>query len=157
VVCDAVPHHAAALAAPTQPTFSLRESLSGALSTLRKAAREVATAAADAKLGVNVDDFVDRFRCGGGWGGGGGRGRVASASTADASRVHFLLLCVMAVTVTHRPELMEATAAWVKGQRFADVAALAPDVYEGSLVRALRRTEELMAQVRAGVVFEGAL
>lgn len=41
---------------------SLRESLSAPLNALRKAAREVGTAAADAKLGVVVDDFVDRFR-----------------------------------------------------------------------------------------------
>lgn len=40
----------------------LKESMSGPLAALRKAARAVGTAAADAKLGVNVDDFVDRFR-----------------------------------------------------------------------------------------------
>lgn len=45
---------------------------------------------------------------------------------------------------------MEATAAWVRGQRFADVINLQKDVFEGSLVRALRRTEELMGQVRGG-------
>jgi superfamily II RNA helicase len=43
---------------------------------------------------------------------------------------------------------MEATAAWVRGQRFSDVLQLQQDVFEGSLVRALRRTEELMGQVR---------
>jgi superfamily II RNA helicase len=42
---------------------------------------------------------------------------------------------------------MEITAAWVRGQRFADVLKLAEDIFEGSLVRALRRTEELMGQV----------
>lgn len=41
---------------------SLRDALSGPLNALRKAAREVGTAAADAKLGVVVDDFVERFR-----------------------------------------------------------------------------------------------
>eukprot|EP00775_Hariotina_reticulata_P008376 gene8376-8560_t len=39
----------------------LRESLQGPLAALRKAARLVGSAAADAKLGVNVDEFVDRF------------------------------------------------------------------------------------------------
>lgn len=43
---------------------------------------------------------------------------------------------------------MEVTAAWVRGQRFADVMQLGQDIFEGSLVRALRRTEELMGQVR---------
>jgi superfamily II RNA helicase len=36
----------------------------------------------------------------------------------------------------------------VRGQRFADVLELNKDVFEGSMVRALRRTEELMGQVR---------
>uniref|UniRef100_A0A383W508 Helicase ATP-binding domain-containing protein n=1 Tax=Tetradesmus obliquus TaxID=3088 RepID=A0A383W508_TETOB len=85
----------------------LPEALAGPLAALRKAARHVGTAAADAKLGVNVDEFVERFR----------------------------------------PELMEACAAWTRGQRFADVLNLAPDVFEGSLVRAVRRLEELMRQV----------
>ncbi|KAF6249314.1 antiviral helicase [Scenedesmus sp. NREL 46B-D3] len=83
------------------------EALAGPLAALRKAARRVGTAAADAKLGVNVDEFVEKFR----------------------------------------PELMEACGAWARGQRFADVLALAPDVFEGSLVRAVRRLEELMRQV----------
>jgi superfamily II RNA helicase len=47
-----------------------------------------------------------------------------------------------------RPELMEPTSSWVRGQRFADVLELNKDVFEGSMVRALRRTEELMGQVR---------
>eukprot|EP00878_Enallax_costatus_P040835 GHUV01047224.1.p2 GENE.GHUV01047224.1~~GHUV01047224.1.p2 ORF type:complete len:128 (+),score=48.65 GHUV01047224.1:200-583(+) len=85
----------------------LNDNLSGPLAALRKAARAVGTAAADAKLGVNVDEFVDRFR----------------------------------------PELMEASAAWARGARFADVLNVTPDVFEGSLVRAVRRTEELMRQV----------
>jgi hypothetical protein len=45
---------------------------------------------------------------------------------------------------------MEACAAWTRGQRFADVLNLAPDVFEGSLVRAVRRLEELLRQVRGG-------
>jgi ATP-dependent RNA helicase DOB1 len=45
---------------------------------------------------------------------------------------------------------MEACAAWTRGQRFADVLNLAPDVFEGSLVRAVRRLEELMRQVGGG-------
>jgi hypothetical protein len=41
----------------------LPEALAGPLSALRKAARQVGTAAADAKLGINVDEYVERFRC----------------------------------------------------------------------------------------------
>lgn len=43
---------------------------------------------------------------------------------------------------------MEACAAWARGSRFADVLTMTPDVFEGSLVRAVRRAEELMRQVR---------
>jgi superfamily II RNA helicase len=42
---------------------------------------------------------------------------------------------------------MEPTSSWVRGQRFADVLELNKDVFEGSMVRALRRIEELMGQV----------
>jgi hypothetical protein len=40
----------------------LPEALAAPLAALRKAARQVGSAAADAKLGVNVDEFVERFR-----------------------------------------------------------------------------------------------
>jgi hypothetical protein len=46
-----------------------------------------------------------------------------------------------------RHELMEPVAAWVRGARFVDVLGMT-DLYEGSLVRAVRRLEELMRQVR---------
>ncbi|KIY98950.1 ATP-dependent RNA helicase DOB1 [Monoraphidium neglectum] len=45
-----------------------------------------------------------------------------------------------------RPELMNAAAAWARGQRFAEVIKMA-EVFEGSLVRAVRRLEELLRQV----------
>jgi hypothetical protein len=46
----------------TAAAARLPEALSAPLAALRKAARQVGTAAADAKLGVNVDEFVERFR-----------------------------------------------------------------------------------------------
>jgi superfamily II RNA helicase len=52
--------------------------------------------------------------------------------------VDLLLLALLPLS-RGRPELMEACAAWARGQRFADVLNLAPDVFEGSLVRAVRR------------------
>lgn len=54
---------------------------------------------------------------------------------------------------------MDACAAWARGARFADVLNLAPDVFEGSLVRAVRRLEELMRQVGGqpgGVTWAGS-
>ena len=54
-----------------------------------------------------------------------------------------------------RHELMEPVAAWVRGAKFAEVMKMSPDMFEGSLVRAVRRLEELMRQVRAGEVEGG--
>lgn len=41
---------------------------------------------------------------------------------------------------------MPAVAAWARGQRFSEVLKMA-EVFEGSLVRAVRRLEELLRQV----------
>ncbi len=38
-------------------------------------------------------------------------------------------------------------AAWTRGARFADIMKLAPDLYEGSIVRCIRRLEELLRQL----------
>lgn len=43
---------------------------------------------------------------------------------------------------------MNAASAWARGQRFSEVIKMA-EVFEGSLVRAVRRLEELLRQVRA--------
>lgn len=47
-----------------------------------------------------------------------------------------------------RPELMEAVAAWYRGLRFAEVLKLST-AFEGSLVRAIRRLEEVLRQLVA--------
>jgi hypothetical protein len=73
---------------------------------------------------------------------------VACMHHASPPAAHVELLLPLLVLSRARPELMEACAAWARGQRFADVLNLAPDVFEGSLVRAVRRLEELMRQVR---------
>lgn len=54
---------------------------------------------------------------------------------------------------------MNAVAAWARGMRFSEVLKMA-EVFEGSLVRAVRRLEELLHQVRgagAGRRSEGRL
>ncbi|GIL48638.1 hypothetical protein Vafri_5094 [Volvox africanus] len=45
-----------------------------------------------------------------------------------------------------RADLMEPVAAWVRGVKFAELAKMTT-VFEGSLVRAIRRLEELMRQL----------
>jgi ATP-dependent RNA helicase DOB1 len=45
-----------------------------------------------------------------------------------------------------KPDLMEVTLAWVKGGKFCDVCKLT-DMFEGTIVRAIRRLEELLRQL----------
>ncbi|CAM9691715.1 unnamed protein product [Heterosigma akashiwo] len=44
------------------------------------------------------------------------------------------------------PDLMEVAFAWCQGMKFIDVMKLT-DIFEGSIIRALRRLEELMRQL----------
>ncbi|KAK3252649.1 hypothetical protein CYMTET_38064 [Cymbomonas tetramitiformis] len=46
------------------------------------------------------------------------------------------------------PDLMEIAYAWSRGARFAEVMKMA-EIFEGSLVRAMRRLEELLRQISA--------
>ncbi|UPR01038.1 ATP-dependent RNA helicase [Chloropicon primus] len=45
------------------------------------------------------------------------------------------------------PQLMEATAAWARGSNFSTCLKLGGGAFEGSLVRAIRRIEELLQQL----------
>lgn len=47
-----------------------------------------------------------------------------------------------------RPDIMEAVGAWYRGAKFRETLRLL-DVFEGSLVRAIRRLEELLRQLAA--------
>ena len=53
---------------------------------------------------------------------------------------------VDAYVESFRPELMDAVSAWVRGAKFGELVR-GSDFFEGSLVRAIRRLEELMRQV----------
>jgi len=45
------------------------------------------------------------------------------------------------------PGMMELVYAWVRGARFVDVCALNPKEFEGSIIRVIRRLEELTRQL----------
>lgn len=45
-----------------------------------------------------------------------------------------------------RPDIMEAVYAWAKGSKFYEVMEIAR-VFEGSLIRAIRRMEEVLQQL----------
>jgi ATP-dependent RNA helicase DOB1 len=44
------------------------------------------------------------------------------------------------------PALMEVALAWAKGSKFGEICAMT-DVFEGSVIRALRRLEELLREL----------
>jgi len=45
-----------------------------------------------------------------------------------------------------KPDLMEVTRSWCQGATFAQICDMSP-VFEGSIIRALRRLEELLRQL----------
>eukprot|EP01027_Heterolobosea_sp_BB2_P015582 GEZU01022297.1.p1 GENE.GEZU01022297.1~~GEZU01022297.1.p1 ORF type:complete len:800 (-),score=347.82 GEZU01022297.1:147-2546(-) len=44
------------------------------------------------------------------------------------------------------PDMMEVTYAWAKGSKFAEICKMT-DIFEGSIIRAMRRLEELLRQL----------
>ncbi|KAK9165148.1 hypothetical protein Scep_000339 [Stephania cephalantha] len=46
-----------------------------------------------------------------------------------------------------RPDIMETVYAWAKGSKFYEIMENTPQVFEGSLIRAIRRLEEILQQL----------
>ncbi|KAI3427412.1 hypothetical protein D9Q98_010327 [Chlorella vulgaris] len=92
----------------------LRPDLEGPYASLREAARKVAKVAADCKMELDVEEYVESFR----------------------------------------PDLTDLIAMWCRGVSFADLYKQT-EVFEGSLVRAIRRLEELLRQVAAALKVVG--
>jgi ATP-dependent RNA helicase DOB1 len=46
-----------------------------------------------------------------------------------------------------KPDIMELTYKWCQGAKFKEICDLADDVYEGTIIRALRRLDELLSQL----------
>jgi ATP-dependent RNA helicase DOB1 len=80
--------------------------LAGPFKLLQDTARHIGTTIQDAKLPMEVTDFVDSFK----------------------------------------PTIMEVVFAWSKGARFVDICKMT-DLFEGSIIRAIRRLEELLRQL----------
>lgn len=73
---------------------------------LKDVARKVGKQMAECKMTVDVEEYVEGFRC----------------------------------------ELMEVMLAWCSGNKFADIMKMT-DLFEGSIVRAIRRVEEVLRQL----------
>lgn len=46
-----------------------------------------------------------------------------------------------------RPDMMELTQHWCQGANFATICDEARDIYEGTIIRAFRRLDELISQL----------
>ena len=46
-----------------------------------------------------------------------------------------------------KPDLMEITMMWCQGSKFKEVCDEVRDIYEGTIIRAFRRLDELIAQL----------
>ncbi|KAG2452954.1 hypothetical protein HYH02_002291 [Chlamydomonas schloesseri] len=103
----------------------LREELVGALAAVKDAARRVAKVELECKMALDC----------------GPHGGGSSASGPDPLDEYLSKF---------RPDLMEPVAAWVRGAKFAELAKMT-SVFEGSLVRAIRRLEELLRQLGEGL------
>ncbi|XP_024023551.1 DExH-box ATP-dependent RNA helicase DExH9 [Morus notabilis] len=53
---------------------------------------------------------------------------------------------VESFATSFRPDIMEAVYAWAKGSKFYEIMSVTP-VFEGSLIRAIRRLEEVLQQL----------
>ena len=47
-----------------------------------------------------------------------------------------------------RPDIMEITYKWCQGAKFKEICEIASDVYEGTIIRAFRRLDELLQQIQ---------
>ncbi|KAK9840731.1 hypothetical protein WJX81_000998 [Elliptochloris bilobata] len=93
---------------------TVRAELQGPLAALREAARRIGKVAAEARMGLDVEEYVASFR----------------------------------------PDLADALFQWCRGASFAEIAKLS-HIFEGTLVRAVRRTEEVLRQAAAGAAVMG--
>jgi ATP-dependent RNA helicase DOB1 len=46
-----------------------------------------------------------------------------------------------------RPDLVELTLKWCQGAKFKEICDEARDIYEGTIIRAFRRLDELISQL----------
>jgi len=82
-----------------------REELAGPLRQLQDAARRVAKVIEDARLPIDVDEYVNKFQ----------------------------------------PQMMDIVYAWCKGAKFSEICKMT-DIFEGTIIRCMRRLEELLRQ-----------
>ena len=90
----------------SRDTPKLSDEAGEVFNRLKDVARKVGKQMAECKMTVDVEEYVEGFRC----------------------------------------ELMEVMLAWCSGNKFADIMKMT-DLFEGSIVRAIRRVEEVLRQL----------
>lgn len=90
----------------SQQLPKLTEELSGPLRMLQDTARRIAKVSNEAKLAIEEDEYVEKFK----------------------------------------PQMMDVAYAWSKGATFAQICKMT-DVFEGSIIRCMRRLEELLREM----------
>ena len=90
----------------SRDTAKLSEEAAEVFSRLKDVARKVGKQMVECKMGVDIEEYVEGFRC----------------------------------------ELMEIMLAWCNGNKFADIMKMT-ELFEGSIVRAIRRVEEVLRQL----------
>lgn len=89
----------------SEEKITLKEDLGAPLRQLQEKARTVANVIKDAKIPIEVEDYVAKFA----------------------------------------PHMMDIVYAWCKGAKFSEICKMT-DVFEGSIIRVMRRLEELLRQ-----------
>eukprot|EP00111_Clytia_hemisphaerica_P011285 TCONS_00033042-protein len=84
----------------------LSEELAGPLRQMQEAARRIAKVSEEAKMEINIDEYVESFKV----------------------------------------QMMDVVFAWSTGSTFADICKMT-DVFEGSVIRCMRRLDELLRQM----------
>jgi ATP-dependent RNA helicase DOB1 len=93
---------------PEKKKSIIRDELQGPFRQLQESARRVANAQKDARLPVDVEEYVAKFQ----------------------------------------PQMMEVVFAWCTGAKFADIMTMT-SAFEGSIIRGMRRLEEVLRQLAA--------
>ena len=94
---------------------NVRKQLLAPFSKLQAAAKLVGKAMHDAKIAVDVDEYVDKFN----------------------------------------PDMMELLFEWANGAKFVDVMKVT-DAFEGTVIRVIRRLDELLRQLASAAFAIGA-
>jgi ATP-dependent RNA helicase DOB1 len=118
----------------------LKEELAGPLRMMQDLARRIAKVSIDSKLQVDEEEYV-QVRL------------DLHTHTHTHTHIHTLThihihTLSFPYSQSFRTEMMDVVFAWSQGSKFSDICKMT-DIFEGSIIRAMRRLEELLRQMCA--------